>query len=172
MSSPQPPMGISSVGSFPVQSGGSLIFFPTFLRGRHVFILGGCLDAPTFIHPHTFVFPHTFICPQGCSHTPICPPYSSASVCSQYLLHVVEVVRDPLTCWTLPLNLPQYDGASPSVTSCTHSLVSLCTDMFQEYLSYADFSLMLGVWGCSPSVGGSRGHQDMGRPYAHSCTFL
>ena len=28
MSCPEPPMGISSVGSFPVQSGGSLIFFP------------------------------------------------------------------------------------------------------------------------------------------------
>ena len=27
MSCPEPPMGISSVGSFPVQSGGSLIFF-------------------------------------------------------------------------------------------------------------------------------------------------
>ena len=27
MSCPEPPMGISSVGSFPVQSGGSLIIF-------------------------------------------------------------------------------------------------------------------------------------------------
>ena len=28
MPSPEPPMGISSVGSFPVQSGDSLIFYP------------------------------------------------------------------------------------------------------------------------------------------------
>ena len=28
MSCQEPPMGISGVGSFPVQSGGSLIFFP------------------------------------------------------------------------------------------------------------------------------------------------
>ena len=28
MSCPEPPMGISSVSSFPVQYGGSLIFFP------------------------------------------------------------------------------------------------------------------------------------------------
>ena len=28
MSCPEPPMGISGVGSFPVWSGGSLIFFP------------------------------------------------------------------------------------------------------------------------------------------------
>ena len=76
-------MGISSVGSFPVWPGGSLIilqlyrcrnvalnrFFHTFLSGRHVFVLGGSLDVPyihtppvhlyascTFVHPHV---PHT-----------------------------------------------------------------------------------------------------------------
>ena len=31
MPCPEPPMGISSVGSFPVQSGGSLIFFSSSL---------------------------------------------------------------------------------------------------------------------------------------------
>ena len=35
MSCPEPPMGISGVGSFPVQSGGSLIIFQ-FLRCRNL----------------------------------------------------------------------------------------------------------------------------------------
>ena len=72
-------MGISGVGSFPVQSGGSLIifqlfrcrdfalnrFFPTFLRGRHVLYLGDvwmplCLYTSIYLH-----VPCTFICPLG-----------------------------------------------------------------------------------------------------------
>ena len=87
MPCPEPPMGISSVGSFPVQSGGSLILFQLF-RCRNLalnkvfsyflvagmfFILGGCLDAPTFVHPHTFIHSHTSVCPQGCT----LPLYSS-----------------------------------------------------------------------------------------------
>ena len=35
MSWPEPPMGISSAGSFPVQSQGSL-FFPQFFKGRNL----------------------------------------------------------------------------------------------------------------------------------------
>ena len=76
MSCPETPMGISSVGSFPVQSGGSLIifqlfrwmnlalnrFFPTFLRGRHVLYLGmsGCpyVHKPP-VHPYTPVHLYT-----------------------------------------------------------------------------------------------------------------
>ena len=87
-------MGISSVGSFPVWSGGSLIFFQLFrcrnLALNRVFsyflvagmflYLGGCLDAPMFVHPHLFICPHTFVCPQGCTH-PHMPPYSSVPLC-------------------------------------------------------------------------------------------
>ena len=69
---PEPPMGISIVGSFPVQFGGSLIIFqlsrcrnlalnrvfllPTFEAGMGVVSLRGCL-------PHTFRHPHMFGCP-------------------------------------------------------------------------------------------------------------
>ena len=97
-------MGISGVCSFPVWSGGLLIFFPvprcrnlalnrvfpTFLSGRHVFytVGGGCLDAPTFLHPlYIHTLPCTFVHPQGCT-----PPHMfplCASVCFQRLLHVV-----------------------------------------------------------------------------------
>ena len=73
MSCPEPAMGISGVGSFPVQSGGSLIiifqllscrhlslnrFFLLFLRGRHVFTLRGHLYAPICLY-----VPCTFVCP-------------------------------------------------------------------------------------------------------------
>ena len=83
-------MGISGVGSFPVQSGGSLIFFQLF-RCRNLALnrdfsyfsvagmflyLGRCLDTPMFVHPHTFICPHMSGCPQGCTH-PHMPPYSS-----------------------------------------------------------------------------------------------
>ena len=63
----EPYMGISSVGSFPVQSGGSLIIifqlfrcrnlalnrmFLLYLRGRYVLHLRGHLYTPcTFVHP-------------------------------------------------------------------------------------------------------------------------
>ena len=65
MSCPEPPMSISGVGSFPVQSGGSLIIFqflrcrnlalnkpfPTFLRGRYVLYLGSVWMFPYICMP-------------------------------------------------------------------------------------------------------------------------
>ena len=75
---PEPPMGISSVGSFTVQSGGSLIIFqlfrcrnlalnrmfPTLEAGMGVVSLGGiyttiCLCPLYNCTPHTSIHPHT-----------------------------------------------------------------------------------------------------------------
>ena len=96
MSCPEPPMGKSGVGSFPVWSGGSLIlfqlfrcrnlalnrFFPTFLSGRHVFILGGHLDSPTFTHPYMFICSQGFKYPPYVPNTPLCIcMFSETSAC-------------------------------------------------------------------------------------------
>ena len=99
MSCPEPPMGISSVGSFPVLSGGSLIIFQLFrcrnlalnrffyIRGRH-----GGVSLGVSVHPHTSVH-HLYV------HMPlylwmppyICmPPYPlyicMFSLCSPYVI--------------------------------------------------------------------------------------
>ena len=70
VSCPEPPMVISSVGSFLVQSGGSLIIFQLFrcrnLTLNRFFLL--FLEAGMFYTlggvsmPHMFVHTHTFIC--------------------------------------------------------------------------------------------------------------
>ena len=77
MSWPEPPMGISNVGSFPVQSGGLIIFqlfryrnlasntfFFTFFRGKHVLYLGG-LDAHYICTSHMFIHPSYVHMPLG-----------------------------------------------------------------------------------------------------------
>ena len=115
MSSPEPPMGISGVGSYLVWSGGSLIifqlfrcrnlalnrFFPAFLRGRHVLYLGmsGC---PYICTPHTFVHSLYVCTPSRGVGIPNVPILFCTSVCSQRLLHVVGVVRGPLHVGHLP----------------------------------------------------------------------
>ena len=119
MSCPEPSISISGVGSFPVQSGGSLIFFqffrcrkialnkffPTFLRGRHVFYTWGVSGCPLHSYaPHTFIYPIHLYTPRGV-HPHMFPILLCASVCSQRLLHAVGVVGSPLTCGTLPLHL-------------------------------------------------------------------
>ena len=138
MSCPKPPMGISGVGSFRVWSAGSLIifqlfrcrnsalnmFFPTFLSGRHVFILGTHLDAP-YIHVTPYV--HT---PQGFRH----PPYVPHTPVHLYFLRgfcMLWGCRGLLTCWTPPLHAghPLYGGASPYVLQ-PHSLVGFPVHMY------------------------------------------
>ena len=116
------------------------------------FILGGSGCPPMFVHPHTF------ICPQGCTHTTTCPPYSCASVCSQRLLHIVGVVRGCLFVghlYTSPCM-----GVPPiQLTPPTHSLASLCISMFWGYLYviWGFFPYVGGLEGCSPISWGFRG---------------
>ena len=158
-------MGISSVGSFPVWSGGSLIIFRLF-RCRNLALnrfLLLFLEQACFYTWQVSGWPlcsYALIClyapihlyaPWG-SDTPICPPYSCASVCSQRLLHVVEGCRGPLHVGHLPYMLdtsPCMGGASPYVTPPTHWLDFLMY-LYVLGISTCDMGnipLILEVWG-------------------------
>ena len=184
MSFPEPPMGISSVGSFPVQSGGSLIIFQ-FLSCRHLalnrvfFLL--FLEAGMFYtwgsgHPPMFVFTlyvctplHIHTHARGV-HTPICSPYSSLHLYDLIGFCMLWGCKGPLTCWIPPL----YGGASPSVHT-PHSFIGFPVHWHVLGIPVCymgNISLVLGVWGCSPICWGFWGHQHMGCPYSYSCTFL
>ena len=70
------------------------------------------------------------------------------------------VVRGPLHVDMLPLHLPLYGGASPSVCtptlSCWLPCVLVC---FGDIgMSYGDFSLLLGELGVFPIYWGFWGH--------------
>ena len=123
---------------------------------------------PLYIH-----MPHTFICcPRGV-HTPICPPYSSAFVCSQKLLHVVGVIRMPLHVGH-PLYTSPWMGASLQLHPSTHLLASLCIGIFRGYLHHmGNISLCWGFGGMFPQLLGFFGASaQKGCLYAYSCTFL
>ena len=116
MSYPEPSMGISSVGSFPVQSGGPLnIFqllrcrnlalnrdFPIFFSGRYVLHLGGVWMLP--VHSAA---PCMFGCPHMFKHPHMSPMLPCASACFGGYLHVIGGFRallclDPACVWMPP----------------------------------------------------------------------
>ena len=183
MSCPESPMGISSVGSFPVWSRGSLIIFqlfrcrnlalnrifPTFLSGRHTFLYLGASGCP-----HMFVHPIHFYNPCPCvPHTPQCLCMLwKASACG-------GGCRGPLTYWTPPLHvghLPNVVDASPYVLH-PHSLVGFpACDMGNTPLMLrfgGAFPHMLGFGGISTSVKlWCLAVHPLGVHYALSCTFF
>ena len=92
------------------------------------FILGGCLDAPYVFMPLYICTPPGVYTPPYVPHTPLCIcMFSEASACC-------GGCKGPLTCGTLPLHLPLYGGASPSVAPPTKLLTFLCISRFQGYL--------------------------------------
>ena len=79
------------------------------------FILGGCLNAPTFIQsPYVWMPPVHLNTPTGV-HPHMFPLLLCASVCSQSLWHVVGGCKGPPYMWNTSLHLPLYGGATPSV---------------------------------------------------------
>ena len=180
MSCPEPPMGISGVGSFPVWSGGSVIIFqfftcrnlalnrvfPTVLRGRHVLHLGGCLDTPCLCTPYIYMplrgvqnpcVPHT------CVHLYVLRGFCILWGVVRGALHVGHLLYSSPCMGVSPLRFPPP----------THLLASLCISMFGDIcMSCGDFSFMLGVLGVFPHLWGFWAHQNMGCTYAYSCTFL
>ena len=144
MPCPEPPMGISGVGSFPVQSGGSLIFFQLFrcrnLALNRVFsyflVAGMFLYLGVSGHPHICTPPYVhipcmFIHPLGVYTPPICP-HTPVHLCifGGFACCGGVVMGSPL-CWDTSLTPSLFGGASPSITP-PHSVIgSLCIGMFQ-----------------------------------------
>ena len=134
MSCPEPPMGISGMGSFPVWSGGSLIFFqflrcrnlalnrvfPTFLVAGKFFYSWGVWMPPMLIHHHMSIHSHPFVCPQVCTHTPYVPHYPLHLYVLR-LLHVGGSMGSPYMLNT-SLTPPLVWGASPSIYT-PHSFI-------------------------------------------------
>ena len=110
-------------------------------------------------------------------HTPTCPPYSCASVCSQRLLHVVGDCKGP------PYMLDT-SFTPPPVWGCfhfrfyPHPFVGFPVHWYVLGISVCymgNISLMLGVWGVPPSVGGFGGINTWGVHMVilvHSCSSL
>ena len=127
MSCPEPPMCISGVGSFPVQSGGSLIFFQLF-RCRNLalnrvfsyflvvgmFLYLGGVWTPPHLYTPMFVCPLYIHTPPRGVHTPHRPPCSSvhlhgfgAFACCGGVVICLNVFG------TAPLHHSYLGGASP-----------------------------------------------------------
>ena len=125
-----------------------------------MFILGGWLDAPTFVHPPvcvytpcTFICPHTFIHPQGCTQPPRGPP---CSLCSCMVLEHCMLwgwgCFSANVYWDTP---PLFGGASPLITP-SHSIVgSLCIIILRDIICdmWAFPLLWKGFGGVPPSLG-------------------
>ena len=181
-------MGISSVDSFPVQSGGSLIFFFQLFRCRNLalnrvfayflvadmFYTWGVSGPPTFVQPPYICMPPYIHTPPGMYTPPYAPILFYASVCFWRLCMLWGVVMGSPLCWdTLPYITLVWWCIPFDYTPHTQSLVP-CT-----WVCFRDISMLcghfpsvrkgLGVF--PPSVEGGR-HQHLRCPYAHSCTFF
>ena len=126
MPCPEPPMGISSVGSFPVLSGGSLIFFQLF-RCRNLalnrvysyfLVVGMLLYLEVSGHPHIHTPPYIHTPPVHL-YTPICPHTLLCICVFLEALHVVGVVMGFPLYWDTSL-IPPYLGVPP--LNYTHTL--------------------------------------------------
>ena len=149
-------MGIYSVGSFPVQSGGSLIF--QLFRCRNLALnrfFSTFLEAGMFYTWGVSGFPlcsytSPYICMAFCTplwvQTPPMSPILCASVCSGRLLHVVGGCKGPLHVGHLPYTSPCM-GVPPHVLH-PHSLVGFPVHLCVLGIPVCDMgniSLMLGV---------------------------
>ena len=169
MSCPEPPMGISGVGSFPVWSGGSLNIFSSSLgvgnvalnrmfllknlRGRHgeLHTQGASICPPVCLYT-----PYMFICPI-CLYTSICldiplyvPMLLYTSVCSRGCLHVIWGWGLPYGCafgCPLCVQSPHISGANP-----TH----LYTPMV-PWTSVCSRGYLHVIWGINPTCWGLGG---------------
>ena len=129
------------------------------------FILGGCLDTPMFMQPPV----HSYI-PQGCTHPHMFPIPLCICMFSEAFACCGGCKGLPYVLGHLPYTTPVWGCLLFSCTPHTQLLASLCISMFWGYLYVMwAFSLLLGVWGCSPSVGDSRGTSAL---VMSICSFL
>ena len=120
-------------------------------------MLGG-IWIPIHLYAPVCLYAHTG------ANTPICPPYSYASVCSERHLHVVGVVGGPLHVGHLPylMDTSPIWGMPPHMSYTHHSLISFPVHLYVEGISacyMGNIPLMLGVWGhqhiCQALVAGN-----------------
>ena len=189
MSCPAPPMGISSVGSFPLWTGVSLIifqllmcrnlalnrfFFSIFLRGRHVLYLGVVWTPPTFVHPHMFVHALYVHMPPRGVHSPYVPHTPVHLYVLRGFCILWGVVRASYMLDT-SLTSPVW-GCLPLYLPCTHSLASLCIGMFWGHL-YVIWGIFPVCWGFGGDpiywdFGGISTWNDHVLMLVHSCSSL
>ena len=150
-------------GSFPVQSGGSLIIFQL-LRCRNVALirvffllflevgmfytwgLSACalhLYAPYVLYALIHSTPLEVYTPPYVPHTPLCIcMFSEDSACC-------GVDKGPLTCWTTSFTPPPVWGCLP-ICLQPHSFIGFPVHQYVSGISVCDVgnnSHMLGVWG-------------------------
>ena len=170
-------MCISGVGSFPVQSGGSLIYFQLFrcrklalnrvfsyflVVGMCLYLGRGWLHTPMFVHPLYVCMPPVclyapcmFVCPLGVYTSPRGPPCFCALhgfwhiACCGGVVFLFYVYRD-----TPPL----FGGASPLITPPTlHCWFSVhCYSQGYQFLCGLSPSIE-GFGGVPPITGGGWG---------------
>ena len=170
MSCPEPPIGISSVVSFPVWSGGALNIFSYFFSGRHFLHLGvsRCpsihLDAPCIQMPPQ--------CPHMFKHPHMSPMLPCASACSEGYLHMIGGCGGTSSVWTTPLVL----DASPCVHHLPHIYMPTCMSVYcRGYCMYDGGNIpYVGGLGVSAYLSGfgCLSVHPFDVHYASSCTFL
>ena len=136
-----------------------------------MFLYLGVSGHPLHLYaPYVHMPPYIHMSPGV--YTPIYSPYSSVHLyvhrgfCMSW-----GVVRGFLMCWDASLTPPLYGGASPSVAPPTLSCWLPCALVcFGDiHMSCGHFSLLYGVWGVPPSVGGSGGTSAL---VMSICSFL
>ena len=178
MSFPEPPIGISSVDSFPVWSGGSLIIFQVFrcrnlslnsifllyLRGRHFSTLRGVSVHPIHSYaPCTFVHPLDIWTIPICSDTPICPPFSpvhlyvqAVSTCDMGMgVIVCPICSDALPYIWMPLvylDGPNMSDTPLHMSACPPVPLYIFMCLGVSACDMGD-TLYVGVWGASHILG-------------------
>ena len=161
-------MGISGVGAFPVQSGGSLIFFQLFRcrnlalnRGFSYFLvvgiflyLGGVWTPHVCMPPVCLYTLHMFICPLGVYTPPIgpmlfCAPAWFWSICMLWRV----VICFKCVLGHIPYTTPIW-GASPLITPPHFIVGSLCIAILRDISILCGLSPSIeGFWGVPPSLG-------------------
>ena len=163
MSCPEPPMGISGVGSFPVWSGGSL-FFPQLFRCRNLalnrmFILKNLRGQHGGVsYLGDTCMPHMFPCPPYIGSPCTYVPHALLCICMFYGVSACDMGMGasiwlynwmPPMCLESPicLVLTPYFCIPPCSPVHLYVLGSIC-------MWYRGYTPHVGVWGASACLSG------------------
>ena len=168
MSCPEPPMGISGVGSFPLWSGGSLIIFFQLFRCRNLalnrfsyfslvagmfYLRGVSICLPYICTPCMFVCSHMFVCPQH----PHMFKHPYMSPCSPVYLYVLRGIciwyGDPGALHLL--DTPRGEVVPPQVSNTPTNYMLPCMSICSRgylHVLWGKLSLCWGLGDISTSV--------------------